>query len=983
MQELARRIRGQFDDLAEALVRGLAESGERPGPTEQPCDVARRLLAVVAECLERDTQQPLQQHLSREMSEACADGASRSLLLERLSALDRVLIPLAEDLEGARFLWHLISEGRSTAMGDGPVAEPPPDVVGDQTGERLLARKADLTQAALEVSQELATVPDLNVLFERVVSLVKERFGYYHAQIFRHEPALGAVMLVCGYGQIGQAMLAAGHSLPMRRGVVGTAAASGEPVLAPDVLKEPGWIPNPYLPETKGELAVPIKLRDRVLGIIDVQADVAGALGEDDQMLLETISGPIAIAIESTTLRQEMEDSLRALSSAQQESSGRGWLSFRETGELPIGYLYDRVAARPVDDLWEPEFRRAAHSGGIVVDRSPDAGSGIGVSPLVAHGEFIGVLGVYADPGHPLSEQELQLVQMVSEQVAAALDNARLADTTRSALLEARTLYRIGELVGGQADEASICASVSVALVEDLGYATSAVYLLDSDRGLLVETAQTGAPSTPERRALPLSDLSQVAARAAQSRRTAVANGTRRVATQGHGPQEAPGSGRVAAVPILAESGALGAIQVSRALEAPELGDRDVRILEAVAIQTANGIERARLLEQTQEALAAAGAATRRYLRDAWDSFLEGRSAEQQTYIAGPEGVRRDEQYWPPEMQTALDRQEIVSRVVRSEHGRTARSVLAVPLKVRGEVIGVVDLYREGSEQEWTERERALVEALVEEIGETIEGERQFAHTRSTLAETERMYEASQRISAADERGEVLQVVLDIVASTPVDQVALFTFGSPVTRDLPSRQELSAVWDRQEADPLVPLGVQRSIEELPFPYSMSKERSTVVPDVGEDKRLDPALRQHLLAKGFRAFAAVPLAVGDEWLGYSLALTRNPHSFTPGEMRVYESVNRQAAIALRSARLYEEAQKRAHREQLIREITSKMQGTPDLETILNTAVEELGKALGVSRAFVRLSTGLTPKPVAPAAEPRAGPGDDASTTESEL
>lgn len=100
------------------------------------------------------------------------------------------------------------------------------------------------------------------------------------------------------------------------------------------------------------------------------------------------------------------------------------------------------------------------------------------------------------------------------------------------------------------------------------------------------------------------------------------------------------------------------------------------------------------------------------------------------------------------------------------------------------------------------------------------------------------------------------------------------------------------------------------------------------------------------------------------------------------MRVYESVNRQAAIALRSARLYEEAQKRAYREQLVREITSKMQGTPDLDTILNTAVEELGKALGVSRAFVRLSTGPAHKAAGPGAGPGAGTGDDASTTESE-
>jgi GAF domain-containing protein len=120
--------------------------------------------------------------------------------------------------------------------------------------------------------------------------------------------------------------------------------------------------------------------------------------------------------------------------------------------------------------------------------------------------------------------------------------------------------------------------------------------------------------------------------------------------------------------------------------------------------------------------------------------------------------------------------------------------------------------------------------------------------------------------------------------------------------------------------------------------------------------MDDGLRDELVTMGFRAVAGFPMSVGGEWLGYTIVLKRLPYSFTAGEMRVCESVNDQAATALRSARLYQEAQRRAQREQLIREITSKMRGTPDLDTILNTAVQELGRALGVSRAFVRLSTG---------------------------
>jgi GAF domain-containing protein len=852
--------------------------------------------------------------------------------------------------------------------------------LGTVLGRRAFVWLGDLPEIGLpdaerttKVPAQLPSVLDLDGLFQHTVTTLKERLYYYHAQVFRLEPALGAAVLVCGYGEAGQQMVAAGHSLRLRRGVVGTAAASGEPVLVPDVLKEPGWLHNPYLPDTKGELAVPIRLGERILGVVDVQSDVAGVLGKEDQALLELISEPLAFAIESAALQQEMEYSLCALEAASQEATAEESTADGQRSGSSRGYLYDRVVVEPVNERWTSELRRAlqrdsATEGGD--DRSPAPI----VSQLVAQGESLGVLGVYADPGHSLSEQEVQLVQMVSGQVAAALDNARLSDTTRAALSEARTLYRFGELVSRETDESSICESVSLALVEDLGYTSSAIWVLDAGQDALVEVARTGEAGTDRRGIVSLSDAQNLVVRAVQSRGAAIASRVRPAGHKGDAGlspeadlRETAISGSVdraersAAVPILADSGPLGAIQVSRPSDSPEVGDRDMRILEAVAIQAANAIQRARLLEQTQEALSAADAATRRYLRDAWDSFLEGRAAGTQAYVAGPEGVHRDGGLWLSEMQTALACREAVSVIAPAEGANAARSSVALPLMVRGEVIGVVDLYREGSKQQWSEREQELVRALVEEIGETLEGERQFAQTRVTLAETERMYQASQRISAADEQSEILETVRDIIASTGADQVAVFTFPRPATDGVPAEQSLSAFWARDGEEPIVPPDSTSAVDDLPVPYSMSRHKALIVPDLGDGSQLDPALREPLLTRGFRALAAVPLAVGDEWLGYALALVREPHSFTPGQARVCESVARQAAIALRSARLYEEAQRRARREQLIREITSKMRGTVDLETILNTAVEELGRALGVSRAFVRLGTGPVDAP----------------------
>ena len=172
----------------------------------------------------------------------------------------------------------------------------------EQTIQTSLERRGRQVQTSTEVAQEIAAATALDELFERVVTLVKERFGYYHAQIFRYDPSARMMRLVVGYGMVGARMLAAGHAVPMGRGVVGAAASTGRPMLAPDVTRDPDWVPNTYLPGTRGELAVPIKLRDQILGILDVQSNITNALTQEDQLLLEGLCGQIAIAIHNTQL---------------------------------------------------------------------------------------------------------------------------------------------------------------------------------------------------------------------------------------------------------------------------------------------------------------------------------------------------------------------------------------------------------------------------------------------------------------------------------------------------------------------------------------------------------------------------------------------------------------------------------------------------------------------------------------------------------
>lgn len=286
-----------------------------------------------------------------------------------------------------------------------------------------LWRRSREVRLTTQIAQEIAGISDLRELYQRVVTLVHEQFGYYHTQLFRCDVHRHMVSLVVGYGEAGERMLAFQHSLPVGVGLVGTAVARGHSMLRSDVTNDPDWRPNPVLPLTKGELAVPIKLRDEVLGVLDVQSDVAGALNDNDKILLEGLCGQIAVAIESARLGQEMEVQLRETAVLQRQRVQEGWARWQPSETGARGFVFDTI---------ENQIRPARGNGW-----SDDMGNLAPQSvnkPLAIRGTAIGRLTIDHDPGNPLTPEEEAFLESISEQVAEALESARLFEQTQSAL---------------------------------------------------------------------------------------------------------------------------------------------------------------------------------------------------------------------------------------------------------------------------------------------------------------------------------------------------------------------------------------------------------------------------------------------------------------------------------------------------------------------------------------------------------------------
>ncbi|GAB4532527.1 MAG: hypothetical protein Kow0063_13180 [Anaerolineae bacterium] len=300
---------------------------------------------------------------------------------------------------------------------------------------KITERTADLDQrarhleATARVARDASSVLDLEELLSRVVALISEQFGFYHTGIFLLDPTGEWAVLRAANSEGGQRMLARGHRLKVGQvGIVGYVTSTGKPRIALDVGSDAVHFDNPDLPETRSEMALPLRARGEIIGALDIQSKEEAAFSDEDVATLQTLADQVAVAISNALLFQQVQESVEAERRAYGEISGQAWQKL--LGSQPhLGFLSTRRGVFPLDGQPLTEVEKALRTGQRISD---DNGAARLAVPVKIRGQVVGAVGGRKPPdAGQWTAEEIELLEALTDQLGEALESARLYQDTQ------------------------------------------------------------------------------------------------------------------------------------------------------------------------------------------------------------------------------------------------------------------------------------------------------------------------------------------------------------------------------------------------------------------------------------------------------------------------------------------------------------------------------------------------------------------------
>ncbi|MDM8531099.1 ATP-binding protein [Anaerolineales bacterium HSG25] len=188
--------------------------------------------------------------------------------------------------------------------------------------DHLEERDSDRThqlKVVASLSEQLNAILDVEQLLAELMTQIEANFDYYHTHIYLldsfsdYADKKETLVMAAGTGQAGIEMKQKGHAISLNTptSLVAQAARRAEIVRVDNVREANDWLPNPLLPDTYSEMAIPIIAEEKVVGVLNVQDNEIGGLDDGDANLMRSLAGHIAVAMTNARLFAQNQAALQ------------------------------------------------------------------------------------------------------------------------------------------------------------------------------------------------------------------------------------------------------------------------------------------------------------------------------------------------------------------------------------------------------------------------------------------------------------------------------------------------------------------------------------------------------------------------------------------------------------------------------------------------------------------------------------------------
>ncbi|MFZ5885358.1 MAG: GAF domain-containing protein [Chloroflexota bacterium] len=286
------------------------------------------------------------------------------------------------------------------------------------TLEQQVKERTKQLTATVEVGRVASSILDIDHLLDKVVNLITDRFGYYYTAIYLIDPSEKWAELREATGQAGSVLKQNRHRIEISgKSMVADCIREKMPRIAQNATTEKQRFENPLLPYTRSEIALPLMVGERILGVLNVHSTKAADFDTEIIETMQNVASQIAIALENARLFQEVQQSIRELQAIQKQYLFEGWTSVKS-----------------YNDALEYEIGEPSEAANQILQSVIELRNQVfGQITLEGHAEW--------------TPEQRSLVDAVAAQAAIALENARLVAESRQIALRERALAEINSKI--------------------------------------------------------------------------------------------------------------------------------------------------------------------------------------------------------------------------------------------------------------------------------------------------------------------------------------------------------------------------------------------------------------------------------------------------------------------------------------------------------------------------------------------------------